>query len=109
MFGELLDNYADMIILTEDDPRDEKVIDICNDIAKGIHHTPYLIIEDRYQAIQQAIEIASEKDTILILGKGDERFMYHEFGREPYEGDDTIAREVVHKYYFGEGEEYEKE
>ena len=109
VFGELLDNYADMIILTEDDPRDEKVIDICNDIAKGIHHTPYLIIEDRYQAIQQAIEIASEKDTILILGKGDERFMYHEFGREPYEGDDTIAREVVHKYYFGEGEEYEKE
>ena len=31
--------------------------------------------------------------------------MYRENGREPYAGDDMIAREVLRKYYFGnEGE-----
>ena len=55
---------------------------------------------DRYDAIRQAIEIADPNDTIIILGKGDERFIYREFGREPYEGDDAIAHEVLQKYYF---------
>ena len=95
IFGELLDKYADMIILTEDDPRNEIVKEICDDIAKGIKSTPYLVIDDRYEAIRQAIEIADAKDTILILGKGDEKFIYREFGREPYEGDDTVAKDVL--------------
>lgn len=100
VFGELLDKYADMIILTEDDPRDEKPVDICKEIASGIKKTPYLIIEDRYQAIREAIQLADKDDTILLLGKGDEEFIYREFGREPYEGDDNVAREVLDKYYF---------
>ena len=41
--------------------------------------------------------------TSRSMGKGDEKFIYREFGREPYEGDDAIAREVLHKYYFNEG------
>ena len=105
-FGEILDKYADMIILTEDDPRNEKPIDICNEIATGIKKTPYVIIEDRYDAIRQAVEIAEAGDTIIIMGKGDEKFIYREFGREPYEGDDVIARDVVKKFgMIQEGEE----
>ena len=100
IFGEILDKYADMIVLTEDDPRDEKIVDICNEIASGIKKTPYIIIEDRYQAIREAIQLAEDNDTILILGKGDEEFIYRDYGREPYEGDDNIVREVLTKYYF---------
>lgn len=102
-FGEILDKYADMIILTEDDPRDEKPAEIAQEIARGIKKKSYILIEDRYNAIRQAVEICSEGDTIVIMGKGDERFMYREFGREPYEGDDAIAKEVIQRYYFGEG------
>ena len=75
-------------------------IDICNEIASGIKKTPYIIIEDRYQAIREAIQLAEDNDTILILGKGDEEFIYRDYGREPYEGDDNIVREVLTKYYF---------
>ncbi len=99
VFGQLLDRYADLIILTEDDPRNENATDICQEIAAGIRKKPYVIIEDRYQAIMQAVELADAKDTILILGKGDEKFIYRDFGREPYEGDDMIAREAVKKYW----------
>ncbi|MBQ6221458.1 MAG: UDP-N-acetylmuramoyl-L-alanyl-D-glutamate--2,6-diaminopimelate ligase [Solobacterium sp.] len=105
VFGSILDQYADMIILTEDDPRDERVSDICNEISTGINDTPYSIIEDRYDAIRQAVELADKGDTIIVMGKGDEKFMYRREGREPYRGDDVIAREVIHKYYFGEGDD----
>ncbi len=101
-FGEILDQYADMIILTEDDPRDEDPIEIAREIATGIKNTNYIIVEERYDAIRQAIELADPNDTIIILGKGDEKFIYREFGREPYEGDDAIAHEILRKYYFGE-------
>ncbi len=100
-FGEILDRYADMIILTEDDPRNENPVEIAEEIATGIKNKPYVIIEGRYDAIRQAVEIADEEDTIIIMGKGDERFMYREFGREAYAGDDAIAKEVLEKYYFG--------
>ena len=102
-FGEILDRYADMIILTEDDPRDEKPVEICEEIAKGIKSTPYIIIEDRYNAIRQAVEMSSADDTIIVMGKGDERFIYREYGREPYDGDDAIVREVIHQFYFHDG------
>lgn len=105
VFGEILDKYADMIILTEDDPRDEDIVQICNEIAKGIQNTPYIIIEDRYDAIRQAVEIADAKDTIIIMGKGDERFIYREFGREPYEGDDVLAKEAIEKFWNKDTEE----
>ena len=102
IFGELADKYCDMIILTEDDPRDESVYDICQQIAKGIEDTNYIIIEDRFDAIRQAIELANSKDTIIILGKGDEKFLYEEFGKEPYIGDDQAVIEILDNYYKGE-------
>lgn len=108
VFGELADKYCDMIILTEDDPRDESIVDIANEIAQGIIKTNYIIIESRYDAIRQAVELVNENDTILILGKGDEQFMYREYGTEAYMGDDNVAREVIEKYGAYE-EEYEYE
>lgn len=105
IFGQILDKYCDMIILTEDDPRDENPHEICEEIASGIKKTNYIVLVDRYAAIRESIELADVNDTIIILGKGDEKFIYREFGREPYEGDDTIAHEVLRKYYFSK-EEY---
>ncbi|MFI3284515.1 MAG: UDP-N-acetylmuramoyl-L-alanyl-D-glutamate--2,6-diaminopimelate ligase [Erysipelotrichaceae bacterium] len=96
-FGELADQYCDMIILTEDDPRDESVSEIANQIAKGISNKNYIIVEDRYNAIYQAIELANSNDTILILGKGDEKFLYKEFGKEDYIGDDCAVIAILDK------------
>ncbi len=104
IFGQLADRYCDMIILTEDDPRGESPIEIAQDIASGIKKTNYIIIESRYDAIRQAIEMANVQDTILILGKGDEEFIYSEYGREPWLGDQNAAKEILHKYYFDQGE-----
>lgn len=101
-FGEIASKYCDMIILTEDDPRDENPRDIAEEIKTGINSdTKSIFIASRYDAIRQAIESANKNDTILILGKGDETFMYHEEGRVPYIGDNIAAKEIIKKYYLG--------
>ena len=98
IFGQLADQYADYIVLTEDDPRDEDPAQIADQIKEGIEHTNQIYIQNRYEAIRQAIESANEGDVVLLLGKGDEPFIYREEGRAPYTGDNVIAKECIEKY-----------
>ena len=95
VFGELADQYCDYIILTEDDPRDEDPKEIAEQIKSGISTKPHVFIEDRYEAIHQAITSAQEGDTVLLLGKGDESFIYRENGRAPWVGDNVAAKECI--------------
>ena len=95
VFGELADQYCDMLIVTEDDPRDEDPREIAMQIKSGIKNIRNIYIEDRYEAIRQAIDSANVGDTILILGKGDETFMYRENGRSPWMGDHLVAKECI--------------
>jgi len=73
--GEVADNLADYIILTNDNPRCENPKDIIEDIKKGIKKTSFKIIEDRKEAIKEAIKRSKNFDVVLILGKGDEKFI----------------------------------
>jgi UDP-N-acetylmuramoyl-L-alanyl-D-glutamate--2,6-diaminopimelate ligase len=95
ILGEIADRFCDMIILTEEDPRGENPHGIAQQIAKGITHSNYSIVENRYDAIRQALEIANEGDTVLILAKGNETYLYRDFGREFWMGDDAASREIL--------------
>lgn len=95
IFGQLADKYCDLLILTEDDPRDEDVIEIAEEIATGVANINYLIIENRNLAINQAISLANAEDTVIILGKGNEKFIYREFGKVDYDGDEIIAKNAI--------------
>ncbi|MDD7281798.1 UDP-N-acetylmuramoyl-L-alanyl-D-glutamate--2,6-diaminopimelate ligase [Floccifex sp.] len=95
VFGEIAEKYCDYIILTEDDPRNESSADIAKQIKEGITTKTNIFIPDRYEAIRQAIQYAKKGDVILLLGKGDEVFMYHEEGRVPWVGDNNAARECI--------------
>ena len=94
-FGELADKYCDYIIVTEDDPRDEDPKEIADQIKSGIQNTLHVFVQDRYEAIHQAISSAQEGDTVLLLGKGDESFIYRENGRAPWVGDNVAAKECI--------------
>ena len=82
VIGQIAANYADIIILTADDPRDEKVADINSEIERGVldvwqdnrnNGKEYYIIEDRGQAIEKAISLAKEDDIVIVAGKGHEQ------------------------------------
>ncbi|EKE08547.1 MAG: hypothetical protein ACD_17C00108G0001, partial [uncultured bacterium] len=67
------DTYADISIITNDNPRQEDPKKIAEEIVMGFRQTTPLVELDREKAIQKALEIASGSDVILIAGKGHER------------------------------------
>lgn len=74
--GEVTGELADLSVLTCDNPRDEEVRDINNDIKIGLARSngKYLEIEDRKEAIRYCIEHAKKGDMIVLLGKGHEDY-----------------------------------
>lgn len=72
--GKILQKFANLIILTEDNSRDEETKDIIDNIKEGIDDkSKLLIIYNRYEAIKKAYELANSDDIIAVLGKGCER------------------------------------
>ena len=74
--GEVVVKNASYAIFTYEDPRSENPKDICNDIIKNIKdkYNNYEIVIDRHEAIKKAINMAKEKDIVLVLGKGNETY-----------------------------------
>jgi UDP-N-acetylmuramoyl-L-alanyl-D-glutamate--2,6-diaminopimelate ligase len=75
--GEALFHGSDIAIFTSDNPRSENPVEILNQMSAGLPiEEPTRVIVDRREAIAYAISLASQGDTILLLGKG------HEGGQE---------------------------
>lgn len=74
--GQVVVNNASYAIFTYEDPRSEDPEAICQDIIKNIKdtYTNYEIVIDRREAISKAINMAKDKDMVLILGKGNETY-----------------------------------
>lgn len=73
MMGTVAAKLADMNIVTSDNPRSEDPQEIIAAIVHGISGR-HEVIEDRAQAIAQAIRSARAADTVLIAGKGHEDY-----------------------------------
>ena len=74
--GEVTGEMADLSVLTCDNPRDEEIADINNDIKIGLAKSNgrYIEIEDRKEAIKYCIQNACKGDMIVLLGKGHEDY-----------------------------------
>ena len=72
--GEVSGWNSDFTIVTTDNPRSEDPRTIMEAIAGGIpEHAPYVMIENRREAIQEAISMAKTDDMVIIAGKGHEK------------------------------------
>ena len=67
---ECAEKYADRIIVTTDNSRNEDPKEIIADIIKGFKSKRYEIDEDRARAIRIAITTAKPGDVIAVIGKG---------------------------------------
>ncbi|MDR2929747.1 MAG: UDP-N-acetylmuramyl-tripeptide synthetase [Propionibacteriaceae bacterium] len=75
--GVLAGRHADQIYLTEDDPGDVPIEEICADLNRHIEsvgHAPGRVVRDRPAAIEQAIANAAPNGVVLVMGKGSEKW-----------------------------------
>jgi UDP-N-acetylmuramoyl-L-alanyl-D-glutamate--2,6-diaminopimelate ligase len=74
MMGAIAARLADRVVLTSDNPRDEAPGFILSQILAGITgHDDVDVIEDRREAIAQALTEAAPSDVVLLAGKGHEQ------------------------------------
>lgn len=84
--GEVTTRLADVVVFTEDDPRDDPASRIIAEMAAGTQgRTNYLAIPDRTEAITYALTHAGEHDTVVLAGKGAEMFIAREHGDDPWD------------------------
>ena len=92
IMGGIASRLADLTIITSDNPRSEDPARIIDDIKKGLNgNTSYRIIENRKDAILDAVRLARDNDVLLVAGKGHEDYQiigsntYHFSDRETIE------------------------
>lgn len=93
---------SDIVIVTEDDSRDEDPKMIADEFVKGAEAEGKILGEnlfvelDREKAIKKAIDLAKKDDIVLILGKGHEKTILRAGGAEPFE-DLKVVRKILRK------------
>jgi len=71
--GSAGEKFADKLIITDDNPRNESPAEIRKAVLSGIKNKSIsLEIGSREEAIKEAVKLATPDDTIAILGKGHE-------------------------------------
>ena len=76
--GKASIDYADKVVLTNDNPRNEDPDEIIQDILNGLKNTQNIKVElDRRRAIDYCLQGMKENENeniLLIAGKGHEEF-----------------------------------
>lgn len=117
--GEVSSRFSDMIVLTAEDPRKEKVQDIIDEIILGIRNSEFKVqdfddetgnylkkqpgkyiikIPNRKKAIEFAISQAKKGDFVLLTGKGHEQSINYGRGEEPWD-EKTVALAALKKIH----------
>ena len=93
MMGMVASKFADVRIITSDNPRSEEPHAIIEAISQGMQGE-YQVIEDRAKAITHAISRAQPEDTVLLAGKGHEDYQEIKGVRYPF-SDSEIAHRAL--------------
>lgn len=98
--GEILAKNSDIVVITEDDSRDEDPEKIAAGFIKGAEKQGKILNKDlfkeldRAKAIELAIKKAKKGDLVLILGKGHEKTILRADGPHDFE-DIKVARKIL--------------
>ncbi len=95
--GELAGIYADKIYVTEDDPANEDLKKICDEILKAIKgdNKNTYVIYDRIDAIKKAISDGDENTVIAITGRGIQKYQIRGNNAIEYMEDMEIVNQII--------------
>ncbi|MGR9014086.1 MAG: UDP-N-acetylmuramoyl-L-alanyl-D-glutamate--2,6-diaminopimelate ligase [Gammaproteobacteria bacterium] len=92
--GQIAEQWADHVVITDDNPRYENALEIVNDILAGCRSAKVEVIQNREQAIQKVIATAAKNDCIIIAGKGHEPYQEINGVRQPFQ-DRLVVMEAL--------------
>ncbi|APB34373.1 UDP-N-acetylmuramoylalanyl-D-glutamate--2,6-diaminopimelate ligase [Gloeomargarita lithophora Alchichica-D10] len=96
--GKIAADLSDVVVVTCDNPRTEDPQAIIQDIVAGMPSAP-LVLPDRREAIQRAIQMATPGDGVMIAGKGHED--YQILGTTKIHFDDREQAQIALKTRLG--------
>ena len=103
--ASIAEKYASRIYVTSDNQRGESPNKIFSDIIDGFSDScDYLVIEDRGEAIRKAILEAQCKETILLVGKGRERYNITADGYHHFDERETVKLAIEERVRRNESE-----
>lgn len=97
--GKIAHDYADYIILTDDDPYEDDEWEIIEQVAEGIPRKEgqnFWKIPDREEAIRLALTLAKEGDCVVVSGKGCEEIMIVRGKKIPW-NDKKVIESLLHR------------
>lgn len=101
--GQIASAYSDILILADEDPRNEDPVELLEMIAQGAtgrtRNVDLFIIPNRHEAIRKAFSLAQKGDLVLLLGKGHENSIIHKDYTEPYD-EISEAQTALHEMGF---------
>ncbi len=103
IMAQIATKYADITVLTSDNPRSEDPEAIIADMTAGIAGVAadrYVTLTDRREAIGYAIRQAKADDVILIAGKGHETYQIIKGNVLPFD-DRAVARDAIRSLQAG--------
>ncbi len=97
--GEAAEKYADLVVVTDDNPRGEDPDEIRYGILCGIKNKKNAVeIKGRREALEYAVQHSRQKDVVLILGKGHEEYIIDKCGKHPFPEREIIRNFIFAKY-----------
>ena len=94
--GEIAEQFADHVVITDDNPRTEAASHIVSQILEGIlKQQDVLVIHDRKLAIKHALTHSASSDVVLVAGKGHEAYQIIGQERLQYEGDARVVQALL--------------
>lgn len=93
IMGKIAAELSDFCVVTSDNPRSENPSKIIEDILEGMKNisTPYVVVENRREAIKWALEHAEKDDIILLAGKGHETYQILPTGTIHFDEREVVA------------------
>lgn len=95
VMGRIASDLADYTFITSDNPRSEDARSIIEEIRTGFAANSFKAIENRKEAIGEAIAMARDNDVVLIAGKGHEDYQIIGATSYPF-SDRQVAEEYCH-------------
>jgi UDP-N-acetylmuramoyl-L-alanyl-D-glutamate--2,6-diaminopimelate ligase len=96
LLAKIIEQHADTVFVSMDNPRFENLNTIFQDISRGFTFSKNIFfISDRANAINEAIKISKKNSIVALLGKGDETYQEIKGIKYPFSEKEIIQSHIA--------------